>query len=241
MAQTSFTIPTTDRTQVTPTLYNNLVNDITDLYNRATGWIEITDDAWAYASATTITADDIRFYPIGTKIRYKQGGAYKYGVVTLGSSTLLTIGKSGDYTLANAAITDIAVSFSISPAGWPGAFNWTATNVVGWSTAPTVLVKYLVEGNLAVISAACGIETSNSGVITFDSPFAGKVYQVAPGPAQVMNNGTIATTPGLLTATLSGGVTIVNLAVLRDWASTGFTTSGNKLFDNASLKMLLKD
>ena len=81
MSQTSAAIPTTDRTQATPTLYNNLVNDITDLHSRnISGWEDL-DDTWAYGAAQVATVGDDSLYQAGDRVRWKQGAGYLYGMI----------------------------------------------------------------------------------------------------------------------------------------------------------------
>jgi hypothetical protein len=235
MAQTSAPLSLAVRTQATPTLYNLLVTDITDLYGRATGWIEVADDAWAYTDVSTITAQNVRTYTTGTKFRYKQGGAYKYGVITTGGATTLRIGLSDDYILANAAITDIAISHSLSPLDWPGSFTWTVSGTItGWSTDPTITVIYSIEGNVAFVRASSTSQTSNSALIRFPRPFTATVSGSLNGTCTVRDNGTTATTPGYMT-TIAPNL----FGVLRDFADTNFTNSGAKFFEDASIILFL--
>lgn len=104
--------------------YQNLVN-IPNL-----GWTA-AGETWVYASATTFTVAgvDVRTkYPVGTKIRLKQGGSFKYYyIVTTAFSTNTTVTVTGgiDYTLANASITENYFSYSQTTVGHPEYFNFT--------------------------------------------------------------------------------------------------------------------
>jgi hypothetical protein len=92
----------------------------------AKGWIEIPD-SWTYASATTINVptNATLLYQKGWGIRFKQGGAFKYAYMTTVAATLLTVTGGSDYTVANAAITDIAVCPNPHTAfGFPDWFNY---------------------------------------------------------------------------------------------------------------------
>jgi len=104
---------------------NNLLIAINSLY---VGWVPVTD-AWTYASATTITVPSgaASLYNKGDKVRLKQGAGYKYYSVILVADTLLTVTGGSDYTVANAAITDIYYSKIENPLGFPTYFNFTAT------------------------------------------------------------------------------------------------------------------
>jgi hypothetical protein len=91
------------------------------------GW-QAASGTWTYASATTITVptDATTLYSVGDKIRFKQGGAYKYFYVIAVAATLLTVTGGSDYTVATpTAITDIYYSKVASPVGFPQWFNWT--------------------------------------------------------------------------------------------------------------------
>jgi hypothetical protein len=106
----------------------------------AKGWIEIPD-TWTYASATTINVptNATLLYQKGWGIRFKQGGAYKYGLLGTVAATLLTLIANADYSVANSAITDIAITVDPSQAfGFPEKFNFTSTvTYSGGTTSPT--------------------------------------------------------------------------------------------------------
>lgn len=93
------------------------------------GWIEVAD-TWTYASATTITipSNGTLKYQKGMKIRFKQGGSYKYLPVSAVAATLLTTIANNEFSVANATITNKAYSFIELPYGWPEYFTWTPTH-----------------------------------------------------------------------------------------------------------------
>lgn len=92
------------------------------------GWIPVTE-TWTYASASTITVptNATTRYQKGVKIRFKQGGSYKYYVGKTIAATLITVFVNTDYVVANSAITDIAYSFGEKPYGFPDYFRYTPT------------------------------------------------------------------------------------------------------------------
>jgi len=147
MAQSSVTIATTARTQATPTLYNNLVNDVTELYSGdyetfKDGWIDVSD-TWTYVDAQLVQVGDTSLYRPGFRVRWKQGAGYKYGWITeVGDFGVplafpaVVIGQNSDYTFANSAITDIQISPHSSPVDFPHIFETFA--VLG-STAPMAI------------------------------------------------------------------------------------------------------
>lgn len=106
-----------------------------------TGWTDANDvasETWSYASADsptftfTISADVTGKYQPGMRIRLKQGGAYKYFIITAVSysapNTTVTIYGGTDYTLANSAISDNYYSGQKAPFGFPlDPSKWTVT------------------------------------------------------------------------------------------------------------------
>ena len=109
--------------------------------NLRDGWTA-ANESWAYASASTITVPSgaASKYQKGDRLRWKQGGAYKYGVIVTVADTLLTIAVNTDYTVADSAITDNYYSHQANPIGYPGWFAYTPTltSNSAWTNAPTV-------------------------------------------------------------------------------------------------------
>jgi hypothetical protein len=94
------------------------------------GWVS-SPDTWTRVSDTSFSVNrDVTFvFTKGTRLRWKQGSAWKYGVVyssshSSGVTTVTLIGNN-DYTISNSEITDCGWSYTSSPAGWPGWFNYT--------------------------------------------------------------------------------------------------------------------
>lgn len=156
--------------------YNGLAN--LPIIIPSTGWVEV-GDTWTYASATTITVptDATTTYQAGTKIRWKQGGSYKYGIVRSLTSVLLTIAPTTDYTLTNATITDVAYSFIENPFGFPEWFNYLPDyptyNSMSFSTVTTTLAKYCCKGKTAtlVINASGTTGGTAGDAIAVSLPF----------------------------------------------------------------------
>lgn len=108
------------------------INNINDaLLAYQDGW---TTDAntWTYASASTFTisGDYTSIYKKGTKIRFKQGGGYKYAIVAIDSTysapnTTVTIVVNTDYTIASASITDNYYSYDDHPVDFPSKFTFS--------------------------------------------------------------------------------------------------------------------
>lgn len=107
-------------------------------------WTDKTAQTWTYRSANEveITGDVTSQYPVGTMVRYKQGGNYKYGYVESraldSGDTVLKINAGSDFSVANASITDNYAGYGATAEGFPGRFSfntsWTATS----GTAPSI-------------------------------------------------------------------------------------------------------
>ncbi len=112
------------------------------------GWIEVSD-TWTYASPSTINVptDATTVYQKGDRVRFKQGGGYKYGTIVALTATLATIAVNTDFTVANAGITNIAYSRQPLPYGFPQYFNFTP----GWTGftpgSATIIARYAILGN----------------------------------------------------------------------------------------------
>lgn len=147
------------------------------------GWIPVLD-TWAYASATTITVptDATLTYRIGDRIRWKQGGAYKYGTVSSVAATVLALDANADYSVANAAITDVAYSHIDWPIGFPTGFNWTITPSGFTVGNGTVVAQFQRFGSYIDFGFSFTIGNSGGSGITGTFSFN---LPAAPSPATV--------------------------------------------------------
>jgi hypothetical protein len=95
----------------------------THLEELASGW-KLANEAWAYASASTITVPTgaASRYSVGDKIKITQT-TVKYFYVTAVADTVLTVTGGTDYTVANAAISANYYSKMASPVGFPPNSN----------------------------------------------------------------------------------------------------------------------
>jgi len=122
------------------------------------GWVGV-NESWSYGSASapefTITV------PTGATSRFQAGdriqltqSTVKYFIITKVASTTLTVYGGTDYTLANAAISNIYVSRAKAPFGFPlDPAKWT---VVTTSTSqssqasPTIGTFYNLGGSINI-------------------------------------------------------------------------------------------
>jgi hypothetical protein len=147
------------------------------------GWIK-DKWVWYYGSASTILiyGEDItEIFPNGTKLRWKQGGGWKYAYVigtayASGVNTLTVTGGS-DYTVANADIEDNYFSYAATPTGFPGVFSYIpSVTYYGGTTNPTgysLNAMFSIEGRQVtiLISGTFVLGSGDRTVSIFSMPF----------------------------------------------------------------------
>lgn len=143
--------------------------------NATDGWTAVTE-TWTYASASTITipSDGTTKYQPGIKVRFKQGGGWKYYMGRTVAATLLTVFVNTDFTVANAAITDISYSYEENPYGWPEYFNYSSSPSGVTLGNGTLVSKMKAYGKTmeTEILLTLGSTSSISGLVTFSAPVA---------------------------------------------------------------------
>jgi len=197
------------------------------------GWLNVTD-TWAYASATTITVPSgaASLYQKGDKLRLKQGGGYKYYYIVGVADTVLTVTGGSDFTVANSAITDIAISRASNPFGFPHWFNWTPT-FTGFSTNPTGVHRFSVIGDqCTVIIRHVGIGTSNATGFTVLAPIPCATVTnltISTGVLATDNNATL-TSPSMIVISSAG----TSFVMEKSWgsgAASWTNTSGKRIIN----------
>lgn len=197
-------------------------------------------EAWAYASVSgilatiTLPADvtGTNKYAIGDRVRLKQGGAYKYFVLTTVNATTLVMTGGTTYTLTNNPITDLYISKWANPLGYPDWFEWSPT-WVGFSSSPTLTPRFKVIGRECTCFILTEGNTSNATSLTFTLPLTPAATPGAGNlniPICAYDNGSRATTPGVLGILSADSVARVGLTHANANAGTygGFTASGTK-------------
>lgn len=187
----------------------------------AKGWIEVPD-SWLYASATTITVptNATLLYQKGWGVRLKQGGAYKYFYMTTVAATLLTVTGGTDYTVANAAITDVAVCPSPTSAfGFPGVFGNTTTIHGAGGSAGTYAETVNLEGKFSIFGRRLSLQCSK--IVTNKGSWSGNVVINLPVAPNSIYSGVLQSPPCWWA---SGGAASAPKAVLRiaDTTSVSF-------------------
>jgi hypothetical protein len=208
-----------------------------------TGWVDRTEETWTYVSATsfTVLGDQTAKYRKGAKLRWKEGGGYKYGYVVSSSYgapvTTVTLTGGSDYALAGGAITDTHLSCVENPDGFPDWFNWTPA-IVGYSADPTdVIYRFCIKGRtvfLQMVEVTNG--TSDATGHTYTLPVAAAATanhnQSAVNAASVNNGATVNPT---LASIFASAPTL--LQVFKDTAGAAWTASGASIFAAKGFQM----
>ena len=150
------------------------------------GWVK-DKWVWYYGSSTTILiyGEDItEIFPIGTKLRWKQGGGWLYAQTTNSSysSGVNTLTVSGD-TVTNTDIEDNYFSYQEIPPGWVDGGGASIAYTPGWNgsiTNPSIgngilSGKYVLAGDMVsfLIFLQMGSTTSyGAGYYNFTIPFS---------------------------------------------------------------------
>lgn len=131
------------------------------------GWINDNANAfvgqWTYVSAQQMRISGYDYtdrYTKGARVRLVNSTT-KYFIVSSssysGGITTVTFVTNTTYVLTNTTISDIYYSYSISPSGWPGWFNYATTLAWTAGTAPsgtptTNLAMFNIYGNTCQVS-----------------------------------------------------------------------------------------
>jgi hypothetical protein len=160
-----------------------------------TGWFA-ANESWTYSSATVVNvaSDATTRFQIGWGVRFKQGGDYKYMYVVGVTATTLTLTGGSDYSVANAAITDVAVTPNPCGAlGFPGWFNYTPTLSVVTLGNGVLEGKFRISGLSVKWYASFTMGSTSamgSGVPAFSHPVTlASPFDVYRGHATILDNG----------------------------------------------------
>ena len=145
------------------------------------GWRKILA-APTYVSATTFTVpgDLSAVFSVGCKIKLNNTSLkYFYCVSASYSSgtglTTVTVTAGSDYSLANAAITNLMISYDASPQGFPFWFNYTPTLSTpgGAFTSASAVGKFNVIGRQVNLKVDVTITTIGTATgVWFSVPIA---------------------------------------------------------------------
>jgi preprotein translocase subunit SecE len=186
-------------TAITSTLGNSLTDGDMLFWDAESGFWDKraapagVGDGWTAAGVTwtrtanhtfTVSGDVTAAYRKGTKMRYKDGGAYEYGVIAsssvAGGTTTVNLIVNTDYTMAAATITDNYISYIENPEAFPVSFNWAPswTNLSvgnGTQTAKWECRNGKINGH---IELDFGSSTSITGTVSSSMPADPAGYQI---------------------------------------------------------------
>lgn len=204
----------------------NIASNTTAISNLQGGWNSVSD-TWTYASATTITvpSDATQKYSVGDRLKITQT-TVKYFYIVGVSATTLTITGGSDYTLTNAAISNIYYSKASTPTGFPQWFNFSTT-FTGVSSQPTFVSRFNIVGRqCTVVTKRSSNSTSNATTMTLGAPVtsANVANMGWTGFGSGVDN-SAALTNSLLAA-ISANTTTIN--IYKDMSAAAFTATGSK-------------
>lgn len=154
------------------------VKEYVDSAAGSSNW-SLANDQLVYVSATSfriVGVDRTSIYSKGTRIRYKQGGDYKYAVVTNSvfyTNTTVTIWGGNEYSLANnQAITNVYYSHIVSPTDFPVSFSYTPASGNFTVGNGVLLGRASIVGSLCHFQCSLNLGTTSSvaaGQLNFGS------------------------------------------------------------------------
>jgi hypothetical protein len=112
------------------------------------GWLPAPGTWTASSDAITITtqAGSTDIYEVGDKLRFKQGGGFKFNYAIAVTDTTLTMTGSTDYEMTTDTITDNYYSHCSTPVGFPQYFNYTPTGIS--ATNVTMTGRFIITGRI---------------------------------------------------------------------------------------------
>jgi len=187
----------------------------------------------------TIPTDLTARYQKGTKVRYKDGGAFEYGVVASSSysnpDTTVTLITNTSHTMSAVDITENAYSYAENPQGFPDWFIYAATP--SWNgTAPsgttTTLARFSVKGRQCFVYAEQNntVAGASNSQVTFNGPVAADItasfyHAFGSGVGSTAQQDSLPTTNGR--CVLYHGTPQIYLFLDATIAARSFILSGN--------------
>jgi len=145
------------------------------------------------------------------------------------AATLLTIITNTDYVIANAAITDVAISRIAFPLGWPEWFNYAAVPTVFSAVPAGAIYRYKSDGRgISVAFRQPNTGTSGQTYFTIPAPvpattITDMAWSSVIGP--ITDNSTPQTTPGRIRIQSAG----TSLSLYTNAGTGAWTNSGTKV------------
>ena len=207
-----------------------LANDVNELQQALEdGWTPVTA-TWTRTGnhAFSVSGDVTATYEPGVKIRYKDGGAFEYGVIAAsshaGGTTTVTLITNSDYAMADATITDRWLARVNQPAAWPEWFNYAPT-FTGFSADPAGIHRWRADGRrMEVFIRQNTSGTSNATTFTISAPVTAKEItgMIWRGTAGVQDNTVNQTDFGSVRMSSAGtAISVFTDALLGAWTDSG--------------------
>jgi len=143
------------------------------------GWIS-ANETWTRESDTSFSEpiDATSKYQKGDKIRYKQGGGWKYQYIVgvgaySGGKTIMTTTGGSDYKFnSGTAITANYYSHQENPIGFPTFFNTTLTYISGGQFNLAPICTFALVGKYCILNInLTNFSVTGSGTAIYSSPF----------------------------------------------------------------------
>lgn len=155
------------------------------LQSLQSSWIAVSDTWTRTGNYTfTVSGDKTATYRKGLRVRFKDGGGFKYGIIKSSSysapNTTVTLISNTDYLMAASTITEPAISDSEQPEGFPFEFNFSAALTSVTVGNGTLVQKFSVAGNLFLyhVEFNFGSTSAITGEVAFPPPVTPLSYDV---------------------------------------------------------------
>lgn len=210
----------------------------------ADGWIPL-GGTFTYSSATAMTTGKnlSSLFNFGTKVRLKQGGGYKYGIVSSSSysSPTLTVNliQNSDYSLASAAITDVAISNLLVANSFPKGFTYASSPS---SSAGTVTNINTYISRFSVIQGSVLLElcfdlqltVAVAAYLTVGAPVAPKNTSFGQGNGIALQVSGTGSENGEIVGVNTGSLCQIYRSNLANWpVAAGHFVRGNFIYEPA--------
>lgn len=206
-----------------------------------TGWQTVTETWTRTGNHTFTVATDLTAkYGVGTKVRYKDGGAFEYGVIISSAysspNTTVTLLTNTNYLMAAATITDTAISYSVNPQSFPTVFDWSPTWTGVTVGNGTVIAKCFMRGAFVWFSVKFTLGSTSAitstvfhsipaGAPVVANPYFGQVRIDDASPSVIYTGVVSITASSVFPLLHNAAATYTVQAVVNATAPITFTTS----------------
>lgn len=187
--------------------------------------------------------DLTKVFAVGNPLRYKQGGAYKYGWVSKVETSQIRVSAGDDYSVLNADITDVAKGLGANATGFPFVFAHDPNfrNVINHiSQKQNEVYRFWMNGPICYID----YHFESADLSSFDSSIIGDLpvpYQPSADTPIYINFGVNDFSPVTVLTKIGSGVGIdLEIQVLTDAGFGSWTSTTNGLGLDITLGYLVE-